>query len=97
MRKRKSQDEVDDVIDQQAAEMSRLFDIELQLDVRVGETRLTVGRILDLTKEEVIKLDRPASEPVTLLVEGLPIAAAEVMPSEKGTSVHVTELFEEAE
>jgi flagellar motor switch/type III secretory pathway protein FliN len=97
MRKRKSQDEVDEVIDQQATEMSRFFEIDLQVDLRVGETKLTVGRILDLGKEEVIKLDRPASEHVTLLVEGLPFAAAEVMPSEKGTIAHITELFEEAE
>jgi flagellar motor switch protein FliN len=97
MRKRRSQDEVDEVVEQQAAELSRFFDIDLQVDLRVGETRLTVGRILELAKEEVIRLDRPASEPVILLVEGLPIASAEVMPSEKGTSIHVTELLEEAE
>jgi len=68
-----------------------LLDIELTLSVELGKTRLPLGDILSMGPGSVITLDRLASEPLDVKVNGLPAMKAEVIAIGEKYGIRIVE------
>lgn len=69
------------------------LDVSYAVEICVGRTVKTLGDILTLEPGDTITLDRPAHETVVLTIEDRPIAKAEVVLSEKGSSIQIAEIW----
>lgn len=56
-----------------------VLDFPLEVSVRLGDTQMTIGQLLNLTVGTVIELDSMIDEPVGLFVNGKPFATGEVI------------------
>jgi flagellar motor switch protein FliN/FliY len=59
--------------------LKRLENIEVQLTVEVGGTKISIGDLLKLNDGSVVELDRLAGEPLDILVNGTLLARGEVV------------------
>ena len=75
------------------ADLSRLYDVPVELAVEIGRTRMTIGQTLDLRPGSVVSLNRLAGEPVDLLINGKPIARGEVVVIDEEFGLRVTEVL----
>ncbi|HEX8498372.1 MAG TPA: flagellar motor switch protein FliN, partial [Actinomycetales bacterium] len=62
--------------------LDMLRNVAMEVTVEIGRTRMTVGELLSLHPGEVVELDRAASAPADLLVNGTLIARGEVVVDE---------------
>jgi flagellar motor switch protein FliN/FliY len=74
-------------------EASFLNDIPIELVVELGRTRLTVRELAQLTKDNVIELDRLASQPLDIFAGGQLFARGEVVVVDDRVALRVTELI----
>ncbi len=56
-----------------------VLDFPLEVSVRLGEARMTIGQLLNLTVGTVVELDSMIDEPVDLVVNGKSFARGEVI------------------
>ncbi|MGE0879202.1 MAG: flagellar motor switch protein FliN [Acidimicrobiia bacterium] len=70
-----------------------LHDVEMDVTVELGRTRMTVRNILGLTPGSVIELDRAAGSPVDLLVNGKLIGRGEVVVIDEEFGVRISEII----
>ena len=70
-----------------------LYDIGLQLSVELGRAEMTIKEVMDLGIGTVIELNKLAGEPVDLLVNGIPIAHAEVVVVDDMFGVRVIDII----
>lgn len=66
--------------------------VNVKLEVRVGEAELTVSDIYALRKDSVVKLDRDADEPVDLMLDGRVIARGTLVVSGDNFGICITEI-----
>ncbi len=59
--------------------LKRLENIEVQLTVEVGGTKISIGDLLKLNDGSVVELDRLAGEHLDILVNGTLLARGEVV------------------
>lgn len=76
----------------QSALLKEFGEVRYTVDILVGQAVRTIGQIMNLKKGDIIALDRPAHESVILSIQGIPIGLAEVVMSEKGSSIQITEV-----
>lgn len=69
-----------------------LQEIPLELTIELGRSNLTVRELAQLTCDDVIELDRLASQPLDVLAGGRVIARGEVVVVDGRVSLRVTEL-----
>lgn len=69
-----------------------LLDVDLQVSVELGRTRLPIREILQLGLGSVIELDKLAGEPVDILVNEKPIAKGEVIIIDDNFGVRITSI-----
>lgn len=69
-----------------------LHDVEMDVTVELGRTRMSVRNILGLTPGSVIELDRAAGAPVDLLVNGTLIGRGEVVVIDEEFGVRISEI-----
>jgi flagellar motor switch protein FliN/FliY len=70
-----------------------LRDVEMELTVELGRTRMTVRELLGLAPGAVVELDRAAGSPADLLVNGRLIARGEVVVVDEDFAVRITEIL----
>jgi flagellar motor switch protein FliN/FliY len=70
-----------------------LRDVEMELTVELGRTRMTVRELLSLAPGAVVELDRAAGSPADLLVNGRLIARGEVVVVDEDFAVRITEIL----
>lgn len=75
-----------------AARLGRLAEVMLDVCVEVGVARIPVRDLLALDEGGVVRLTRPAGEPVDLLVNGLLTARGEMVVVDGKLGLRVTEL-----
>ncbi len=78
--------------DSEASNISFLSDIPIELTVELGRAKLTVRELAELTKDDVIELDRLASQPLDILAGGRVFARGEVVVIGDRVALRVTEL-----
>ena len=75
-----------------------IYGVPVTLTVSVGQRRLSVQEVLDLTPESVIALDSRIEDPVSLMVDDKLIARGELVETDDGgIAVKITEIAEEAD
>ena len=67
-------------------------DVEMTLTVELGRTRLPLRDVLDLAPGAVLELDRAASSPADILVNGRLIARGEVVVVDEDYGVRITQI-----
>lgn len=75
-----------------AGELERLYDVQVELSVEIGRTRMTIREALALGPGSIVSLHRLAGEPVDLLVNGKPIARGEVVVIDEEFGLRVTDV-----
>jgi flagellar motor switch protein FliN/FliY len=70
-----------------------LADINVELSVELGRSKLPMRKLLSLVPGSVIDLDRPADGGVDVLVNGRIVARGEIVIVDGEIGVRVTEIF----
>lgn len=74
------------------ANVAFLQEIPIELVVELGRAQLTVRELSQLGKDDVIELDRLASQPLDILVGGQVFARGEVVVIDDRVALRITEL-----
>jgi flagellar motor switch protein FliN/FliY len=69
-----------------------LLDINLNVTIELGRTRLSIRKILELGPGSIIELDRLAGEPVDLLVNDKVVAKGEVVVVDEYFGIRIISL-----
>jgi flagellar motor switch protein FliN/FliY len=69
-----------------------LRDVEMEVTVEIGRTRMTVRELLALTPGTVVELDRAAGSPADLLVNGTLLARGEIVVVDEDFGIRITEI-----
>lgn len=69
-----------------------LLDVELELSAILGETDITLKKVLDITKGTIIELDNKTAQPIKLLANGCEIAKGEVVIIEDNFGLRITDI-----
>ncbi|HEO65968.1 MAG TPA: flagellar motor switch protein FliN [Spirochaetes bacterium] len=72
--------------------ISLLLDINMQMTVELGRTKMQIRKILALGEGSIIELEKLAGEPVDLLVNSKLIAKGEVVVIDENFGVRITEI-----
>lgn len=75
------------------ADLHLLSDIDLTVTVELGRVRLKLRDLLRLVEGSVVELDRLATAPVDVLVNGSVLARGEVVVVDDELGVRITELL----
>lgn len=79
-------------LDVESDRLSSLRDVPLQVEVRLGHARLSLGELLRLQAGSVLTLDRLVDEPADVLVGGRLVARGQIVAVGDELGVRVTEL-----
>ena len=72
--------------------LSMLKHVEVTLEVRVGETTLTVAELFALRAGALLKLNRLIDEPVDILLNGEIVAAGQLAVMDDHLGVRISEV-----
>ncbi len=70
-----------------------LLDVNLKVTVELGRTRMKIRDILNLASGAVVPLEKQASEPVDIMVNGALLATGEVVVVDDQFGVRITKLL----
>jgi flagellar motor switch protein FliN/FliY len=77
-----------------AGSLNQLLDVAVSVTAEVGRVTLSIGDILKLGNGSVVGLDRAVSEPIDLLVQGVPFARGEVVVVEDRFAIRICEIVD---
>jgi flagellar motor switch protein FliN len=69
-----------------------LMDIDLDVSIELGNSMLSIKRILELAPGSIVELDRMAGEPVDLLVNNKVVAKGEVVVIDENFGIRIVSL-----
>lgn len=72
-----------------------LTNVQMEVTVEIGRTRLPIGELLALTPGHVVELDRPAGALVDLYINGTMLAKGEIVVIDEEYGFRVTEIVTE--
>lgn len=72
--------------------MELLLDVRVRLSVQLGRAQLSIREVLGLGPGSVVELDKPANEPVDILVNERLIAHGEVVVVDENFGVRVLDI-----
>jgi flagellar motor switch protein FliN/FliY len=84
------------VVREQRGSLDLLRNVAMEVTVEIGRTRMTVQELLSLHPGEVIELDRAASAPADLLVNGTLIARGEIVVVDEDFGLRISEIVTDA-
>jgi len=79
------------------ANLDMLLDVNLEISVELGRSRLKFRDVLNLAQGSVVELSRQTSEPVDILVNGALLASGEVVVVDDQFAVRITKLLNRVE
>ena len=69
-----------------------LLDVDLELSAILGETDISLKKVLEITKGSIIELDNKTIDPIKLLANGREVAKGEVVIIEDNFGLRITEI-----
>ena len=69
-----------------------IMDVELELSAILGETDISLKKVLDITKGSIIELDNKTTQPIKLLANGSEVARGEVVIIEDNFGLRITDI-----
>ena len=82
--------------EQAAATLGLLHDVELNVKIELGRTRMYVEGVLRLNENSVIELDKAAGDPVDIFVNDRHVARGEVLVLNENFCVRISEIIQPA-
>lgn len=79
------------------SKLNFLQDLQLNIFIELGRTKMQIKDILELERGYVIELDKMASEPVDIYVNNKKIAEGEVVVIDKHFGIRITNLNQPAD
>jgi len=79
------------------ANLDMILDIPVTLTVEIGQTRVNIRELLQLSQGSIIELDRKVGEPLDLKVNGTLIARGEVVVVNERFGIRLTDIISQAE
>jgi flagellar motor switch protein FliN/FliY len=81
----------------QEINLNLILDVSVTLALEVGRARMSVRELLQLAPGSIVELDRLASEPLDVLVNGVRIARGEVVVVNDKFGIRLTEVVSASE
>ena len=78
--------------DGDVSSIGMLGDVDLDVRIELGRTRMLVDDVLRLSPESVVELDKAAGDPVDIYVNGRHVARGEVLVLNENFCVRVSEI-----
>ena len=82
--------------EQAAATLGLLHDVDLNVKIELGRTRMYVEDVLRLNENSVIELDKAAGDPVDIFVNDRHVARGEVLVLNENFCVRISEIIQPA-
>jgi len=79
------------------ANLDMLLDVNLEITVELGRSRMKFRDVLNLSNGSVVELSQQVSEPVDILVNGALLASGEVVVVDDHFAVRITKLLNRVE
>jgi flagellar motor switch/type III secretory pathway protein FliN len=70
-----------------------MLDVPCEIDVIVGHGSISVRDCLELRRDSVIRLSKPAGSDLLVQIQGVPAATGEVVVDDETTSVRIAEIL----
>ena len=70
-----------------------IMDVVVNVTLEVGHAEITVRDLLQLTQGSILELDRPAGDPLDVLVNGVRVARGEVVVVNDRFGIRLTEVI----
>jgi len=77
--------------------LNLILDVSVTLALEVGRARMSVRELLQLAPGTLVELDRLASEPLDVLVNGVRVARGEVVVVNEKFGIRLTEVVSASE
>ena len=77
--------------------LNLILDVSVTLALEVGRARMSVRDLLQLAPGAIVELDRLASEPLDVLVNGVRVARGEVVVVNEKFGIRLTEVVSASE
>ncbi|MEL7310364.1 MAG: flagellar motor switch protein FliN [Pseudomonadota bacterium] len=74
-----------------------VLDVQVSLSLRVGQTSISIRDLVSLAEGSVVALDRPATEPLDVMVNGTLVAHGEIVVVDGQFGVRLTDVISPAE
>jgi flagellar motor switch protein FliN/FliY len=81
----------------QELNLNLILDVSVTLALEVGRARMPVRELLQLAPGAIVELDRLASEPLDVLVNGVRIARGEVVVVDEKFGIRLTDVVSATE
>ncbi len=78
-------------------DLTFLQEIPIELVVELGRSKLTVRELAALGRDDVIELDRSASQPLDILAGGRVFARGELVVADDRVALRITEILGRAD
>jgi flagellar motor switch protein FliN len=75
-----------------AGNLNLLHGVKVTLSVTVGEIQTTLGELMGLQQQSVLKIERPVEGPVDLILDGKIVARGQLVVVEDNFGVRITEI-----
>lgn len=75
--------------------LENLLDVPVKVTVQIGETRMTLAKLIDMRPGTLVPLDREAHEPADILVNGRVVARGEVVTIDHSYGVRITTVLKD--
>lgn len=76
----------------QSADLSKMLDVECNVDFIIGTGRLKVRDCLRLERQSIVRLEQSGGADLELRVHGVPVAVGEVMIMDNITALRLTRI-----
>jgi flagellar motor switch protein FliN/FliY len=81
----------------QEVNLNLILDVSVTLSLEVGRARMSVRDLLQLAPGAIVELDRLATEPLDVLVNGVRIARGELVVVDEKFGIRLTEVVSATE
>lgn len=88
---------VESDINDKSPDLGLILDIPVTLSLELGSTQISIGDLLRLNKGSIVELEKEASEPLDVKVNGTLIAYAEVVVINDRYGIRLIDVVSESE
>jgi flagellar motor switch protein FliN len=81
----------------QDVNLEMILDVNVNLSMEVGHTRIPIRNLMQLNQGSVVELDRAAGEPLDVFVNGTLVAHGEVVVVNEKFGIRLTDVVSPAE
>lgn len=74
--------------------LQHLLEVQVTVTAELGRITMTIGEVLKLGVGSILELDRPVSEPIDLMVNGVRLARGEVVVVNDRFAIRIKDIAE---